>query len=294
MSAVLAKKRKLDNGVEPEDLPAKKAALTSLLRKSIALAAASDDMDDAALKPLLDSLCGAYGLASSLELPVKKVEPANDWNWVLGAECASSMDDGDRLILAEMVGSKARLNEAGIIVKPLNWNTPDEKTNWREWIVHLPGLPDTHWAGGVFDMRVYFSATPGKLEANAVFPQKVQFTPPIFHPNVYPSGTWDTWATVGKVRSKICFPNADGAKGRVKARGSLTWITDDEDRFYQLLEGIQLALEDHNIEDPAQSEAYTCWRNNKPAAYERVREQTRMWTPDPVTGLAGRPILKRK
>ncbi|KAJ7688304.1 hypothetical protein B0H17DRAFT_1069004 [Mycena rosella] len=52
------------------------------------------------------------------------------------------------------------------------------------------------------------------------------------------------------------------------------------------------SLNEPNILDPAQGDAYTLIKSD-PKAYEaRIRAQAEAWKPDLVTGLAGRPILQ--
>ncbi|KAF5386883.1 hypothetical protein D9615_001599 [Tricholomella constricta] len=70
-----------------------------------------------------------------------------------------------------------------------------------------------------------------------------KFTPPLFHPNVYPSGT-------------VCLSILDEEKSWKPA------IT-----IKQILLGIQDLLDDPNVNDPAQSDAYTMFKNDK-VAYE--------------------------
>lgn len=66
-------------------------------------------------------------------------------------------------------------------------------------------------------------------------PPKCKFEPPLFHPNVYPSGT-------------VCLSLLDEDKDW---RPSIT--------IKQILLGIQELLNEPNAKDPAQAEAYTCF-----------------------------------
>merc|ERR1711918_211178 len=51
------------------------------------------------------------------------------------------------------------------------------------WECGIPGKESTDWAGGLYKLTMEFSEDyPSK-------PSKCKFTPPLFHPNVYPSGT---------------------------------------------------------------------------------------------------------
>ena len=59
----------------------------------------------------------------------------------------------------------------------------DKSTNLMKWECGIPGKNDTLWFGGLFKLTMEFSDEyPSK-------PPKCKFVPPLFHPNVYPSGT---------------------------------------------------------------------------------------------------------
>lgn len=70
-------------------------------------------------------------------------------------------------------------------------------------------------------------------------PPKCRFEPPLFHPNVYPSGT-------------VCLSLLDENKDW---KPSIT--------IKQLLIGIQELLNNPNPDDPAQAEAYQIYIQNK-------------------------------
>lgn len=78
-----------------------------------------------------------------------------------------------------------------------------------------------------------------------------KFTPPLFHPNVYPSGT-------------VCLSilNEDEAW-----RPTIT--------VKQILLGIQDLLNDPNPKSPAQSDAYHLFQNDKVAYAKRCRQSAR-------------------
>eukprot|EP00741_Cyanophora_paradoxa_P021892 tig00021374_g21132.t1 len=115
--------------------------------------------------------------------------------------------------------------------------------NLMKWECGIPGKQGTAWAGGVFRLTMEFSEDyPSK-------PPKCKFVPPLFHPNVYPSGT-------------VC----------------LSILNEDEDwkpsiTVKQILLGIQELLDNPNPKSPAQADAYMCLINN-PKVYEaRVRQE---------------------
>ncbi|KAG0637668.1 ubiquitin-conjugating enzyme/RWD-like protein [Tuber brumale] len=78
-------------------------------------------------------------------------------------------------------------------------------------------------------------------------PPKCKFVPPLFHPNVYPSGT-------------VC----------------LSILNEDEDwkpaiTIKQILLGIQDLLDDPNPESPAQADAYNLFRKDRPAYEKKIK-----------------------
>ncbi len=76
-----------------------------------------------------------------------------------------------------------------------------------------------------------------------------KFVPPLFHPNVYPSGT-------------ICLSILNEEEGW---RPAIT--------LKQVLIGIQDLLDDPNPNSPAQTEAYQLYMNNKTQYKLRVRQE---------------------
>ena len=103
--------------------------------------------------------------------------------------------------------------------------------------------------GGVFKVTMEFSEEyPSK-------PPKVKFTPPLFHPNVYPSGT-------------VCLSILNEEEGW---RPAIT--------IKQLLVGVQDLLDEPNPESPAQSEAYQLYMNNREQYRRRVRQEARANAP---------------
>lgn len=100
-------------------------------------------------------------------------------------------------------------------------------------------------------------------------PPKCKFEPPLFHPNVYPSGT-------------VCLSLLDEEKdwrpaitikqillGNPCLHNQLTHT------FSNLLLGIQDLLNEPNVKDPAQAEAYTIYCQNRLEYEKRVKAQAR-------------------
>ena len=82
-------------------------------------------------------------------------------------------------------------------------------------------------------------------------PPKCKFVPPLFHPNVYPSGT-------------IC----------------LSILNEDEDwrpaiTIKQICVGVQDLLDNPNPNSPAQSEAYELFTRDREEYKRRVRQEAR-------------------
>lgn len=87
----------------------------------------------------------------------------------------------------------------------------------------------TPWEEGLYKLRMLFK------DEYPSSPPKCKFEPPLFHPNIYPSGT-------------VCLSLLDEDKDW---RPSIS--------IKQLLIGIQELLNEPNIRDPAQAEAYTAF-----------------------------------
>ncbi|KAI8616204.1 ubiquitin-conjugating enzyme 9 [Chytriomyces sp. MP71] len=119
----------------------------------------------------------------------------------------------------------------------------DNSLNLMKWHVGIPGKKGTNWESGVFKMVMTFPEDyPQK-------PPKCQFTPPLFHPNVYPSGT-------------VC----------------LSIVNEEQDwkpaiTIKQILIGIQDLLDDPNPLSPAQTEAYILFKKDKAAYDRRIKQQ---------------------
>ena len=70
----------------------------------------------------------------------------------------------------------------GFTAKPM-MKADGETMDLFRWQASIPGKPKTDWAGGVYKLIIEFSDEfPNR-------PPKCKFTPVLFHPNIYPSGT---------------------------------------------------------------------------------------------------------
>ncbi|KAJ8284153.1 hypothetical protein COCON_G00030030 [Conger conger] len=118
---------------------------------------------------------------------------------------------------------------------------PDGTMNLMNWECAIPGKKGTPWEGGLFKLRMLFK------DDYPSSPPKCKFEPPLFHPNVYPSGT-------------VCLSILEEDKDW---RPAIT--------IKQILLGIQELLNEPNIQDPAQAEAYTIYCQNRVEYEKRSR-----------------------
>lgn len=122
-------------------------------------------------------------------------------------------------------------------------SNPDNTTNLMFWECGVPGKSGTNWEGGLFKVTMEFSEDyPSK-------PPKCKFRPPLFHPNVYPSGT-------------ICLSILNEEEAW---RPAIT--------IKQMLLGIQDLLDTPNPNSPAQTEAYQLFVSNRDEYDRRVRAE---------------------
>ncbi|KAL1639616.1 sumo-conjugating enzyme ubc9 [Diplodia corticola] len=104
----------------------------------------------------------------------------------------------------------------------------------RKWECAIPGKDRTIWEGGVFKLEVTFPE--GK------------FVPPLFHPNVYPSGT-------------VCLSILNEEEGW---RPAIT--------VKEILLGIQSLLDEPNPESPAQADAFNLFKKDRTAYEKKVKQ----------------------
>lgn len=147
--------------------------------------------------------------------------------------------------LAEERKSWRKNHPHGFVARPDT--LPDGSLDLMTWRCVLPGKKDTLWEGGFFPISMHFTEDfPSK-------PPKCKFPANFFHPNVYPSGT-------------VCLSILNEDAGW---RPAIT--------VKQILLGIQELLDAPNPNDPAQTEAYTLFVQDKEAYKQRVKEQTKQY-----------------
>jgi len=140
-----------------------------------------------------------------------------------------------------------------------------------QWEFAIPGRKETPWEGGLYRGQMLFK------DDYPSTPPKVKFVPPLFHPNVYPSGkllhnfgsdTYFVDSFIGLIyfyiSGTVCLSLLDEEKDW---RPAVT--------IKQILLGIQDLLNDPNPKDPAQADAYTCYIQNKLDYDRRVRAQAK-------------------
>ncbi|KMQ98014.1 sumo-conjugating enzyme ubc9 [Lasius niger] len=139
----------------------------------------------------------------------------------------------------------------GFVARPTK--NPDGSLNLMSWECAIPGkksvVLQTPWEGGLYKLRMIFK------DDYPSSPPKCKFEPPLFHPNVYPSGT-------------VCLSLLDEEKDW---RPAIT--------IKQILLGIQDLLNEPNVKDPAQAEAYTIYCQNRLEYEKRVKAQARAMAP---------------
>ncbi|KAF2479924.1 ubiquitin-conjugating enzyme/RWD-like protein [Neohortaea acidophila] len=128
----------------------------------------------------------------------------------------------------------------GFVARPVK--TANGGLDLKKWECAVPGKENTIWAGGLFKLEVTF---PDEYPTK---PPKCKFVPPLFHPNVYPSGT-------------VCLSILNEDEGWKPA------ITVKE-----ILIGIQFLLNEVNPESPAQADAYNLYKKDRPAYEKKIRQ----------------------
>ncbi|CAJ0565866.1 unnamed protein product, partial [Mesorhabditis spiculigera] len=138
----------------------------------------------------------------------------------------------------------------GFIAKPVK--NPDGSLNLYQWECAIPGKKGSIWENGLYKLRMTFK------DDYPSTPPKCKFEPPLFHPNVYPSGT-------------VCLSLLDENKDW---KPSIT--------IKQLLVGIQDLLTNPNPDDPAQAEAYQIYCQNRVEYEKRVRREAQRYNAEVV------------
>lgn len=145
---------------------------------------------------------------------------------------------------------KEKKSLPGFSAKPMKLQ--DGTLDLNKWELLVPGKEGTHWEGGLYKIIATF---PPEYPQKA---PKLTTEPPLFHPNVYPSGN-------------ICLSLIDDRKD---------WKPTVSIR--QILISLQTFLSSPNPDDPAHPEAIKLFRRNKDLYNQRIKEQA----------VARKPIVK--
>jgi len=115
----------------------------------------------------------------------------------------------------------------------------DDSINLFAWKISIPGRLGTDWAGGSYAGRLEFA------NEFPVQPPVFTFTPPLFHPNVYPNG-------------QVCITTL-----------AADWCADLT--LADVLLSIQALLENPNPSSPAQLEAVLLFTEDRETYVKRVK-----------------------
>ncbi|XP_061504706.1 SUMO-conjugating enzyme UBC9-B isoform X1 [Anopheles gambiae] len=120
----------------------------------------------------------------------------------------------------------------GFVARPVK--NSDGSIDLLTWECAVPGKKGTLWEGGLYKLRMLFQ------DDYPATPPNCQFVPPLFHPNVYRSGT-------------IALSLLDENQGW---RAATT--------IKQILLSIQELLNEPNVTNPVQTEVFAMYRLAKP------------------------------
>ncbi|GAA5889727.1 hypothetical protein JCM5296_002444 [Sporobolomyces johnsonii] len=250
----------------PQDAPLSAA---SALQDSIALLASSG-LPPALFSKLLASLATAHATVVHLEEELAAKEgdkaavevgqpeqgyvaarepPKEQRWWTASIQVQGELSVVARCVLRDIEDGMPALDQLGILIRPL---ATDGKVDLLEWEVALPGKAGTDWEGAIIKAALTFPQEyPHKLP-------RVRTTPPIFHPNAYPSGLlachsrfedlnqrdWTTARNMGKDRVMKEEYEADFAQWPSKYRLPL------------FLEGLLAGIHQPNVDNPAALDPY--------------------------------------
>ena len=117
-------------------------------------------------------------------------------------------------------------------------------------------------------------------------PPKCKFVPPLFHPNVYPSGELSYILLLCGLCVCVCIAQSMKSMTNSFILGTICLSILNEEEGWrpaitlkQVLIGIQDLLNEPNPSSPAQSEAYNLYINNKAEYKRRVKAEAKKNTP---------------
>ena len=121
----------------------------------------------------------------------------------------------------------------------------DGSTNLFLWKCGIPGKKGTPWEGGLYRLNVEFTENYPNI------PPRCHFTPPIFHPNVYKTGT-------------VCLSILKTDKGW---HPSIT--------IKQILLHLQILLDEPNLKDAAQQKPYEMLKKTPKKYWKKIKKDSR-------------------
>ncbi|GAA5958957.1 hypothetical protein JCM3765_000785 [Sporobolomyces pararoseus] len=201
------------------------------------------------------------------------VSPLRLWTTTIEGE----LKDLERRILEDIEAGMPKLDELGFLIRPL---CVDGKIDIMNWTFAIPGRAGTEWDGCLFKGSLTFPSEYPQI------PPKLKTEPHLFHPNVYPSGTllpafnpgdesFD-WPADGE------HPLYTGCSG--KSGKSLIFVKafstfHSSIRLPLLLNGCRRLIHFHQLNSPAQLEAYTLAKKDPTAYSARQKEEAKIHRP---------------
>ncbi|KAK8202749.1 ubiquitin-conjugating enzyme/RWD-like protein [Phyllosticta capitalensis] len=128
----------------------------------------------------------------------------------------------------------------GFVARPMK--TQANTLDLKKWECMIPGKEKTIWDGANLKLEMTFP------EEYPTKPPKCKFVPPLFHPNVYPSGT-------------VCLSILNEDEGW---RPAIT--------VKEILLGIQSLLDEPNPESPAQADAFNLFKKDRVAYDKKIKQ----------------------
>eukprot|EP00768_Dysnectes_brevis_P001924 gnl/Dysnectes_brevis/1565_a1775_2725.p1 GENE.gnl/Dysnectes_brevis/1565_a1775_2725~~gnl/Dysnectes_brevis/1565_a1775_2725.p1 ORF type:complete len:230 (-),score=44.91 gnl/Dysnectes_brevis/1565_a1775_2725:50-739(-) len=151
------------------------------------------------------------------------------------------------IAIARLVGERKKWRKeklAGFFAKPVP-KREEKGLDMFTWICGIPGKKGGLWEGATLRMYMFFDADyPSK-------PPKCQFDPPLYHPNVYPTGS-------------ICLSILNPEEAW---RPTIT--------IKEILQGVSLLLDEPNEHSPAQGPAYSDYVRELAKYNAKVRDIVR-------------------
>ncbi|GAA5907282.1 uncharacterized protein JCM6883_001157 [Sporobolomyces salmoneus] len=185
--------------------------------------------------------------------------------------------DVERRILEDVEAAMPKLDELGFLIRPL---CVDGKIDIMNWTFAIPGRAGTEWDGCLFK---------GSLTFHSEYPQippKLKTEPPLFHPNVYASGTLPPafnpgdesfdWPANGEhPLYTVCL----GKGGNIQIFAKAFPTFHSSIRLPLLLNGCRRLIHFPQLNSPASLEAYSLAKKDHTAYSARQQEEAKIHRP---------------